>query len=249
MRGKDVIEALQRTLRCKTRRSLAVRLGVSAQAIQDWHKRRTVTPRQFAGMVKKAINCSLVSTHASALRPLVEFFPIARVESRGGAKYELFSTKDGRGLHPYRSGLRQEMEAGRGVYIFFDSRGQAIYAGKARRTNLWGEMTSAFNRARESVQTIKRVRHPTNRIGYRTSDEKARQIQETAVPLHELAHYFSAYQVADGLIDDLESLLVRGFANDLLNIRMERFTRHRKMRKAKRKKRARRTTKRKLKRP
>jgi hypothetical protein len=249
VKGRDVIDALQRTLRCDTKRSLAIRLGVSGQAIQDWINRSSVTPRQIAGLVKKSINCSLVSSHATALRPLVEFFPITKVESRGRAKFELFTVKDGRGAHPYLTGLRDELAKAHGVYIFFDSRGQAIYAGKARRTFLWAEMTSAFNRDRDSVQTIKRVRHPVNRISYKTSDEKARQIQETAVPLYELAHYFSAYQVADGLIDDLESLLVRGFANDVLNIRMERFTRHRKASKTKRPRRRKTTTRKKRRSP
>jgi hypothetical protein len=64
------------------------------------------------------------------------------------------------------------------VYVFFDSRGQAIYAGKAKRQTLWKEMTAAFNRARDSVQRIKRVRHPKRRVAYRTSDEKARVAME-----------------------------------------------------------------------
>ena len=37
-----------------------------------------------------------------------------------------------------------------------------------------------------------------------------------------MASYFSAYKVDDGMIGDVEALLVRSFANDLLNIRMER---------------------------
>jgi hypothetical protein len=77
------------------------------------------------------------------------------------------------------------------------------------------------------VQKIKRVNHPQRRQAYRTSDQQARQITDNLVSLHDIAAYFSAYQVVDGMIDDLESLLVRSFANDLLNIRMERFTRHR----------------------
>lgn len=234
MKGSQIIAALQRTLHCDTKRALATRLGLSGQAIQNWGNRRSVTPRQIAGLVKKSIQSSLLSTQANALKPLVEFFPIQKADSRGGAKFELFSTKDSHGQHPYLVGLRKELSRMHGIYIFFDSRGQAIYAGKARRTYLWSEMTSAFNRDRDSVQTIKRVRHPVNRIAYKTSDEKARQITASAVPLHELAHYFSAYYVSDGLIDDLESLLVRGFANDLLNIRMERFTGQRVARKARR---------------
>jgi hypothetical protein len=75
----------------------------------------------------------------------------------------------------------------------------------------------------QSVQQIKRVDHPERRQEFRTSDEKRRQIRLRRVPLHDLAGYLSVYHVADGLIGKLESLLIRGFANDLLNVRMENF--------------------------
>jgi hypothetical protein len=138
----------------------------------------------------------------------------------------VFSAKDDSGGdHPYRAGLKDELLEHHGVYVFFDSRGQAIYTGKARRLSLWKEINSAYNRQRGDVQRIKRVNHPTRRQEYRTSEEKARQIRDIAVPLHEIASYFSAYHVADSMINDLEALLVRSFANDLLNVRMERFVR------------------------
>jgi len=89
-------------------------------------------------------------------------------------------------------------------------------------------MTNAFNRKRGELQTIKRVRHPKTKVTYRTSDEKARQIHDYEVPLHELAAYFSAYEVTDGMIPEVESLLVRSFANDLLNKRMEKFSQQKK---------------------
>jgi hypothetical protein len=114
------------------------------------------------------------------------------------------------------------------VYLFFDSRGQAIYAGRARKQTLWKEVNLAFNRARGEVQKIKRVIHPKRSQEYKTSDEKARQIVGQAVSLHELAHYLSAYAVRDGLIDKVEAMLVRSFANDLLNIRMENFVKRHK---------------------
>jgi len=116
-----------------------------------------------------------------------------------------------------------ELASSKGIYIFFDSRGQAIYTGKAHRQTLWKEMNLAFNRDRGEVQKIKRVSHPEQKRIYRTSEEKDRQITDHVVPLHDLASYFSAYVVTDGLIGKLEAMLVRSFANDLLNIRMERF--------------------------
>ena len=98
---------------------------------------------------------------------------------------------------------------------------------------MWKEIKLAFNRERGDVQNIRRVRHPERNKIYRTSDEKARQIVDQVVPIHELAAYFSAYEVADGLIGEVEAMLVRSFANDLLNVRMERFDHQRRVRKSK----------------
>jgi hypothetical protein len=225
MMGADVILALRRKLQVKTDRALASRLGVTEVSLHYWKKSSSITPLQIANLIHSARMAATKSFQVTAIRPLVEFFKIQECDSRGGAKHELFSVEDELGnLHPYRAGLRDELDKYHGVYIFFDSRGQAIYTGKAKSQTLWREMKSAFNRNRDSVQKIKRVRHPESRVSYRTSNEKSRQIKEYSVPLYELAAYFSAYYVDGGMINELESLLVRSFANDLLNIRMERFS-------------------------
>lgn len=228
MKGLDVIDQLKKKFRVHTDKALGEVLGLSVPAIQKWKNRPKCTLRQIAGLVHSASKSGAVRFRKNAVRPLVEFFEIDLCDSRQGAGYELFSNKDEGGkFHPYFSGLRVELESNHGVYIFFDSRGQAIYAGKARRQSLWREMNLALNRARGQVQTIKRVRHPARKVEYRTSDEKARQIVDLQVPLWEIAAYFSAYEVADEMIEDVEALLVRSFANNLLNKRMERFARHR----------------------
>lgn len=91
-------------------------------------------------------------------------------------------------------------------------------------------MNLAYNRARGEVQKIKLVAHPERNQEFIPAYEQARQPSYWQLELHALATYFSAYWVADGMIDDLEALLVRGFANDLLNARMEKFTHSRKER-------------------
>lgn len=228
MRGAELVRALKRKLNVKTDRNLAERIGLSVPGIQTWKRRRNVTARQVSSLVSKAYLGASKSVQSTAIKPLVEFYRIERCGSKQGKKFELFTVFDGtRGKHPYRNGLKEELCKHRGVYVFYDSRGQAIYTGKARKQTLWKEMTSAFNRDRGSVQMIKRVRHPINKVTYRTSEEKSRQINPSQVPLHDLAAYFSAYQVLDGMIDELEAFLVRSFANDLLNKRMERFGRAR----------------------
>jgi len=81
-------------------------------------------------------------------------------------------------------------------------------------------MNLAFNRERGDVQSIKRVDHPSNRVAYKEAEHGRRSIKNQPVALHEIASYMSAYAVADDLINKLEALIVRAFANDLLNVRM-----------------------------
>ena len=236
MKGIEVIEALRKKFRVTTDRALAARLGNTVAAISNWKRRRVVTPRQIAGLVGSASSASASASQKTAIRPLVEFFRIEKYKTSGGANYAVFDAHSGNGgRHPYLEGLRKELGAHHGVYIFFDSRGEAIYTGKARRQSLWREMNLAFNRKRGAVQKIKRVKHPIRNPTYRTSAEKARQIVEHEVPLHELAAYFSAYEVAGPMIDDVEAMLVRSFANNLLNVKMEKFGHQRKSGKTARK--------------
>lgn len=236
MKGEDAIRSLKKKLKVDTDRELASRLGQTEMNVQNWKNCPNVTPLQLANLVDKAAKAATKSAHRKALRPVVEFYPIHKAKSSQGAQFELFSamTEDGH-AHPYRTGLKAELGTLHGVYIFFDSRGKAIYAGKAKKQSLWKEMNLAFNRKRRFVQTIKRVAHPASKVEYKTAEEKSRQIVGNEVPLHELSFYFSAYLVDDEMINKLEALLVRSFANDLLNKNMERFGRQRKTKKKKKK--------------
>ena len=158
MKGSVIISALKKKFGVSTDRALADRLSVSTQAILNWKNRRTVTARQLAGLVHSAGRAGASNFQLNAIRPLVEFFRIEKCQSQGGANYQVFSGKDTGGRdHPYRTGLKSELKKHCGVYVFFDSRGQAIYTGKARRQKLWNELNLAFNRDRGEVQKIKRV--------------------------------------------------------------------------------------------
>lgn len=224
MKGSSVIAAVQKKLKVSTKKEVANRLGLSPMAIHNWRKRKSINETAIARLIFSAYRAGAVASQQTAIRPLVEFARIDKSESRSGARFELFKSKANSGsAAPYLEGLRKELEDHHGIYIFFDSRGQAIYTGKARRQSLWREMKFAFNRERGDLQKIKRVKHPAGKNRYRTSDEKSRQIREFEIPLHDIAHYFSAYQVADGMINEVEAMLVRSFANNLLNKRMERF--------------------------
>jgi hypothetical protein len=227
MTGAEAIYALKEKFGVSTDSQLAALLGITPSSVQTWKNRQEVTARQFADLVYSASKKGALRFETVIIRPLVEFFPVEVCASRQGTKKEIFGTRNSSGEeNRHRSGLRQELEQKHGIYIFFDSQGKAIYVGKAGR-NLWKEMNMAFNRDRGWLQRIKRINHPDPGREYQTSEEKARQIRPFIIPLHEIALYFSAYEVADPLIDDMEALLVRSFANDLLNQRMEKFAIHR----------------------
>lgn len=239
MRGYDLIAGLSRKLapsgrkRALTRNQLAKHLGMSGPALWRWkNQKKPISTLQVANLVSKAMKHARQSAEQDAIKPVVEFFALNPTESRRRRRVELFSPQEG-SKHPYLSGLKRELKANHGIYIFYDSRGRALYAGKALRRSLWGELKSAFNRDRD-VQRVKRVRHPQTRRAFRTSDEKQRQIAQESLPLHSLAKYVSAYAVPYSFINTLEALLVRGFANDLLNIRMERFAKARPSKRRKR---------------
>lgn len=215
MRGIDLIRALKKKYRVSTDAALAKHLGVSLPAIQVWKGRKTVTPLQVATLVYKS------SFNSNVIRPIVEFLAVDRADSRNGAAFEILAVLDDTGsMHPYYSAIKDELSSHHGVYIFFDSRGRAIYAGKARKQSLWREINLAYNRNRGGVQAVYRVNHPSSRVDY---TKKPRQINKQSVALHEMAAYVSAYHVPDAMINDLETMLVRSFANDLLNVRMEKF--------------------------
>ena len=99
-----------------------------------------------------------------------------------------------------------------------------MYAGKAAEQNLWREMNSVFNRSRDEVQKLRLVSHPERNVAYRSVEELRRQIRLKPLKLHDLASYVSAYEIAPkDMIPMFEALIIRAFANDLLNVKMENF--------------------------
>jgi DNA-binding transcriptional regulator YdaS (Cro superfamily) len=221
MKGTELVAELKRKLSIKTDRALAQHLGMSEMALGGWKRsRKPLTARQVANAIDKASRVAVAKAHRTTLRPIVEFFPIDAVESAGGMKYELFPT--GKDDNPLHVQLRATLSSSRGIYIFYDTRGRAIYAGKAKEQSLWSEMKSVFNRDRDT-QSVYRVRHPTRRQAFKPSYERPRQPMRTQLRLNDLAAYVSAYEVDRAMVNSLEALLVRGFANDLLNVRMEKF--------------------------
>ena len=221
MDSKKLITEIKRKHKLSTNRQVAVYLGMTEVQLNNWKSStKPLTPRQIANAIDKASNVAIRKAHLATIRPIIEFFPISSSPSRGGVSQELFSA--GKKQNPMLDGLKDELSKSYGIYIFYDTRGRAIYAGKAKEQTLWNEMKSAFNRNRKT-QSVYRVKHPQNPKTFVPANESFAQPIQTAVQLHDISAYFSAYEIDKAMINDLEALVVRAFANDLLNARMERF--------------------------
>jgi hypothetical protein len=191
--------------------------------LRKWNNSdKSLTALQIANAIVKASGAAVSTSQRSTIRPIVEFFPIKSTESRGGARFELFPA--GKNDEALYRGLRTALSKSdaRGIFIFYDTRGRAIYVGKTNSQSLWAEMKNVFNRERKT-QSVYRVAHPSSEREFIPAFTESRQPKKTDVRLNEIAAYFSAYQIDEGMIDDFEALVVRAFANDLLNVKMERF--------------------------
>jgi hypothetical protein len=223
MSSAELLRHLKRKMSAVSDSELAKLLGIKPAALAHWRKETTtLTPLQVAGALGKAHAAAKLHVHANAIRPIVEFFPIDQV-AVGRLKKQLavFPTTKQSGKH--YAGLHEELiKAKSGLYIFYDTRGCALYAGQTKKQNIWKEMNLAFNRNR-SAQVMTLVRHPERDVEFKSAHTMVRQPTDVVLKLHDLAAYFSAYEVIPEMVDDLEALLVRAFPNDLLNFKMEKF--------------------------
>lgn len=226
MTGTELIEQLKQQYRTGEKAvsdaALCDALGITRPALKSLKDRQELTSAEVAKLMLKASSTAVDDGQSDAITPIVEFFPLDKCETSHGVNWRLFSTMVDGVEHPYRRGLRDLLDSHYGIYLFHDSRGRALYAGKAKRQTLWVEMNAAFNSSR-ALQNVRMVAHPERRQDFRSSDELRRKIKPISVSLPEVAMFMSAYSVTDRLINDLESLLIRSFPNDLLNIRMENF--------------------------
>ena len=223
MNGKELVDRLKGKLGVESDSNLADLLGVTQQTLIRWKNEKPgVQPKHVANAIHKAIRTAEKTAHIEAISPIVEYFRLEPYRSARNSRYQLFPTKSRDGFHPLNDGLREVLEAVHGIYVFHDTRGRALYVGKAKQQSLWQEMNLAFNRERET-QKVYRVEHPRRRQKFVSAAEKLRQPVSLKVPLYELAAYLSVYKVYPDMIDGVEALIIRAFANDLLNVKMERF--------------------------
>lgn len=221
MNSKELIDELRLKNNSPHNKHLSEVLGVSYATVQKWsNEPRELTAKQVVSLIEKISNQSVFKAHSYSIKPIVEYYPIEVVESKQGTHWELFDS-DTSG-NKRQEDIKKYLRSCCGVYVFYDSRGEALYIGKAKDQSLWDEMKNAFNRDRQT-QKIKIVSHPYTGTGFKPAFESPRKIEKTNLRLADMASYFSAYEVEEDMINNVEALLVRVFANSLLNVKMEKF--------------------------
>lgn len=182
-------------------------------------KTHKLSEARIANFIKNIWDKGGDSRLSNSIRPIVEYYPIVHTESKHGANREILPTgkKDGR-----ESKIADLLKEKMGLYIFYNSEGNAIYTGKTTKRYLWEEMKDVFNRKRATQKRI-RVGHPTTGNSFVPAYEKPRDPRNTNVYLHQIAFYFSAYEVDINLRQNLEAFIIRAFANNLSNVQIARF--------------------------
>ena len=221
MKAEQLIDALKKRFQVSTDSALTKRLGVTAATLNNWRNGKSnITPTKLANFIYRTVTKCEKEARLFSICPIVEYYRIEPTESARGAKWEVLGTKSKTNKRNIK--IKTYLEQANGIYIFYDSQCKALYVGKAKDQNIWTEMNNAFNRERET-QKLLTVNHPTTGQKFCAAYEQPRQIVNTYFYLHDLANYFSAYKIEKDLIDNIEAMLVRAFANTLLNIKMEKI--------------------------
>ena len=206
--------------------ALANKLGATSQKRNSW-KTRIANWRKNSGPLSDTEILNLIkdievasikesqeTIYKKFIKTIVEYFPIEKVPSKGKKKYEISPPDD---MKQKWNDPRKKLEDTKaGIYIFYDSSGRAIYVGKtaARTGTLWARMKSSFNQGEQKSRKLYWIDH---------SKSPAGTLGPKPVQLHELAKYFSAYEVHEDMTHNVEALLIRAFADNLMNKKMEKF--------------------------
>ena len=220
MHPTELFDELKKQYGVTSDADIAGILGLTAGRISQLRARAgELSARQIVSFIQKAAVNERKNVFSNGIKPIVEMYALDRVSSRHDVKWELLPTgKD----NPRNQKIRTYLESVQGIYLFYDSQGCAIYAGKTEKQNIWKEMTNAYNRERSNHHAVF-VDHPTTGQTFTPAWQSPRQPRKTQVYLFDTSLYFSAYEVAPELIPKLEAFVVRSFCNSLSNKKMEKL--------------------------
>ncbi|MCG9875913.1 MAG: hypothetical protein MH321_14140 [Leptospiraceae bacterium] len=167
--------------------------------------------------IQKLFQKSVEATSNQIIKPIIEFYGIDKSSDK---------FLDEKSNKKYINGIIARLKECKGIYCFFDSRGQTLYIGKATGQSLFSRMNTSYRNSAKELQLFN-VQHPSNNLEYRSMEEITnRRIVNRKQTLFEAASYFSAYEVTiEAYIPVIEAMLIRCFPNNIANKRMENFPR------------------------
>lgn len=192
-----IIDVLKEAYQCSDK-DLGKNLGLSKSKIADWKRKGACQKDNVISFVNAIVKHAI----KNSFTPIAELKEIEALSKESSFEVGVELSKE--------SKEKIQANCSGGIYIFYDSRGKAIYAGqskKSSRQSLWNEINAAFNRNRKKGQTI-------------ICDDNG-HLRKRSYYLYEVAKYITIYLVHEFAIKDFEALLIRSFPNDLTNIRME----------------------------
>ncbi|MGJ0513761.1 hypothetical protein [Methylocystis sp.] len=215
MLGVELVEVLKTQLECCSDSELAKKVGLTPGRISQIRaKRQRLEARYVGDFLGRAFAAGKESAFRSAIRPVVEFFPVEVANIRQNGRNMPFDPNGDGGR-----ALATRLRSPHGLYAFYNSQAEIIYFGKAVKQSLYAEMINVFNRNIPHLQVYS-VKHPWGRFASRNNGE-LRRIKSRPVKLSTVAAYFSAYDIEPYLISALEALFIRLVPNDIINVRIE----------------------------
>jgi len=204
LKGSLLVPALRKKFRCKNNNQLSKFLGYSQPQIGNIQNRISNTAENIAQITYKAYKCGETTAF---IEPIVEFYAIEKgTKRKNSLTFSFLSDKS--------EDIKNNLDSSYGIYIFFDSGGKPIYVGKAVNQTIAVRAKQSYN-ANLYRQIFKSK-------GIRRSSHV--QPGWTAVRVHDVADFFSAYRVRSDSIGHIEALLTRCMINTTWNRRVEGFS-------------------------
>ena len=195
--------------------AIAQDIGISTPALNNFRSGVATTQ-------DKTVNKLLSWYSMSAIRRIIEFYPIKYDENYEKRQF-MFLDKDKESDKYVEKTLR---ETRGGIYIFYDSYGQALYVGKTNGI-LITEIIQQFEKIKIEIYLTD---PPPNTTHKPLSKQKKQKLSSKQIkkrdhyPLYNCATYLSVYHITQpALIHNLEALLIRAFPNNIINKQMAKF--------------------------
>ena len=180
-----LLDALQEEYGALTQAQIAKALRVSVGTVHNW----TNGGEPNKTNLKKLLDLFKNHQASTLIRPLLEFQEIEPYTSGGSWSFSRNATTI--------TALKTKLDGKKGVYVFYDSSGKAIYLGKTE--------ASLFIEAKQRLAAV------PNRAIYLPIAAKVGAVGNRT-------QFISAYEVSiPAAIKNLETFMLRAFTNDLSN--------------------------------